>query len=168
MIQLTLTLKMTTAQVVETSVTVNNSPIQDYVHPDDQTQPTFEVYSRLGNEGLITILAQPPSSSSKIAILTSDHHGSNFSYNSQVLRIKHPVLGIKLNPLSLLFQMARNHRNNTNKRLQNNGFHTFQRNHMFSVALCSMRIRAWWLACVFCIYDPEPRVFFGFLWRQRS
>ena len=43
MIQLTLTLKMTTAQVVETSVTVNNnSPIQDYAHPDDQTQP-FEM-----------------------------------------------------------------------------------------------------------------------------
>ena len=42
-IQLTLTLKMTTAQAVETSVTVNNnSAIQDYVHPDDQTQPTFE------------------------------------------------------------------------------------------------------------------------------
>ena len=35
---------MTTAQVVETSVTVNNnSPIHDYVHPDDQTQPTFEM-----------------------------------------------------------------------------------------------------------------------------
>ena len=34
---------MTTAQVVETSVTVNNnSPIQDYVHPDYQTQP-FEM-----------------------------------------------------------------------------------------------------------------------------
>ena len=31
---------MTTAQVVKMSVTVNNnSPIQDYVHPDDQTQP---------------------------------------------------------------------------------------------------------------------------------
>ena len=44
MIQLTLTLKMTTAQVVETLVTVNNnSPIQDYVHPDDQSQPTFEM-----------------------------------------------------------------------------------------------------------------------------
>ena len=44
MIQLALTLKMTTAQVVETSVTVNNnSPIQDYVHLDDQTQPTFEM-----------------------------------------------------------------------------------------------------------------------------
>ena len=35
---------MTTAQVVETSVTVNNnSPIEDYVHPDDQTQPTFDM-----------------------------------------------------------------------------------------------------------------------------
>ena len=35
---------MTTAQVVETSVTVNNnSPIQDYVHPDDQTQPIFSI-----------------------------------------------------------------------------------------------------------------------------
>ena len=43
-IQLTLTLKMTTAQVIETSVTVNNnSSIQDYVHPDDQTQPTLEM-----------------------------------------------------------------------------------------------------------------------------
>ena len=42
-IQLTLTLKMTTAQVVEKKVTVNNnSPIRDYVHPDDQTKPTFE------------------------------------------------------------------------------------------------------------------------------
>ena len=42
-IQLSLILKMTTSQVVETSVTVNNnSPIQDYVHPDDQTQP-FEM-----------------------------------------------------------------------------------------------------------------------------
>ena len=37
-------MKMNTAQVVETSVTVNNNiPIQDYTHPDDQTQPTFEV-----------------------------------------------------------------------------------------------------------------------------
>ena len=33
---------MTTAQVVETSVN-NNSPIQDYIHPDDQIQPTFEM-----------------------------------------------------------------------------------------------------------------------------
>ena len=29
----------------DTSVTVNNnSPIQDYVHPGDQTQPTFELW----------------------------------------------------------------------------------------------------------------------------
>ena len=34
---------MTTAQVVEVSVTVNNSRIQDYVHPDDHTQPTYLV-----------------------------------------------------------------------------------------------------------------------------
>ena len=38
MIQVTLTLKMTTAQIVETSVTINNnSPVQNYVQPDDQT-----------------------------------------------------------------------------------------------------------------------------------
>ena len=43
-IQITLTLTMTTAQVVKMSVTVNNkSPIQDYVHQDDHTQPTFEM-----------------------------------------------------------------------------------------------------------------------------
>ena len=35
---------MTTGQAVETSITVNNkSPIQDFFHPDDQTQPTFEM-----------------------------------------------------------------------------------------------------------------------------
>ena len=33
---------MITAQVVETSVIVNNSPIQDYVHPNVHTQPTCE------------------------------------------------------------------------------------------------------------------------------
>ena len=33
---------MTSTQVVKTSVTLNNnSPIQDYVHPDDHTQPTY-------------------------------------------------------------------------------------------------------------------------------
>ena len=95
----------------------------------------------------------------------SDHHASNFSYNSQVLRRKHPVLGIKLNPLSLLFQLARYHHNNTNKRLQNKGFRSLQRHHMFSVALCIMRMRAWRLARVFCSHDPEARVFFGFLWQ---
>ena len=34
---------MTTARVVETSVTVNNnSPIQDFGHQDDHTQPTYK------------------------------------------------------------------------------------------------------------------------------
>ena len=57
MIQLTLTMKMTTAQVVETSVTVNNnSPIQDYVHPDDQTQPTFEMTPGFKPFAIITIM----------------------------------------------------------------------------------------------------------------
>ena len=41
---LTRSLQMTTTQVVEMSVTVNNnSPIQDYIHPDDHTQPTHEM-----------------------------------------------------------------------------------------------------------------------------
>jgi len=39
-IQLTLILKMTTSQVIETSVIVyNNSPIQDYVQPDGGSNP---------------------------------------------------------------------------------------------------------------------------------
>ena len=43
-LQVTLTVKMTAAQVVETSVTVNNKfPIQDYVHPGDHAQPTYEM-----------------------------------------------------------------------------------------------------------------------------
>ena len=44
MLQPTLTLKVTTAQVLETSVTVNDnrlSPIQDYVRPEDHTQPSY-------------------------------------------------------------------------------------------------------------------------------
>ena len=56
-----ITLQMTTAQVVETSVTVNNnSLIQDYVHPDDQTQPTFEMtpgFKPLTNSSTVTIFA---------------------------------------------------------------------------------------------------------------
>ena len=41
--QLIVTLKITTARIVETSVTVNNSPIQYHVHPDDQMQPAYEM-----------------------------------------------------------------------------------------------------------------------------
>ena len=50
-------MKMTTAQIVETSVTVNNnSPIQDYVHPDDETQPAFETNSHRNHTNRIYIL----------------------------------------------------------------------------------------------------------------
>ena len=39
---------MTTAQVVETLVNDNNNVlIQDYVHPDDHTYPTYEMTPRL-------------------------------------------------------------------------------------------------------------------------
>ena len=46
MIQINWTLTMTTAQVVETSVTLNNnSPIEDYfpVYPDNHVWPTYEI-----------------------------------------------------------------------------------------------------------------------------
>ena len=41
--QLAFALKMGTAQVAKTSVTVNNSSIQDNVHPDDRTPPDYEM-----------------------------------------------------------------------------------------------------------------------------
>ena len=53
-IQLTLTLKMTTAQVVETSVTVNsvnNSAIQNYVYSDDDAEPTYFREWRVSRDG---------------------------------------------------------------------------------------------------------------------
>ena len=37
-----MTLKMTTAQVVETSVIVTNSSFQNYTHPDDHTTRTTD------------------------------------------------------------------------------------------------------------------------------
>ena len=37
-----MTLKMTTAQVVEMSVTVTNSSFQNYTHPDDHTRQTIK------------------------------------------------------------------------------------------------------------------------------
>ena len=37
-----MTLNMTTAQVVETSVTVTNSSFQNYTHPDDHTTRTTD------------------------------------------------------------------------------------------------------------------------------
>ena len=52
--------RMTSAQVVETSVTVNNnSPVQGYVHPDDHTQPTYNLFGRFGGlRGMRVIVPQ--------------------------------------------------------------------------------------------------------------
>ena len=56
MIQLTLTLKMTTVQVVETSLTINNSSIQDYIHVDDHSEPTYEVSSKITSMGSVILI----------------------------------------------------------------------------------------------------------------
>ena len=45
-----LTLEMTTAQVVETSVTVNNGPIQDYAHLEYHIALTYEILTLLNFE----------------------------------------------------------------------------------------------------------------------
>ena len=63
---------MTTAQVVEMSVTVNNnSPIQDYIHLDDHTQSTYEMipeFKPLTNSPLLfTLCLEFPFTSSCIA-----------------------------------------------------------------------------------------------------
>ena len=42
-VRVNVVLNRTTAQVFETSVSVYNSPIQDYVHPNDHAQPTHEM-----------------------------------------------------------------------------------------------------------------------------
>ena len=52
---------MITAQVVEMSIIVNNSPIQDYVHPDDHTQPTCEhLYCQIQEMGKSVASSQIP------------------------------------------------------------------------------------------------------------
>ena len=49
--------RMTTAQVVETSVTVNNnSPVQDYVDPNDHTQPTYNLFGLFGRLCLMRVI----------------------------------------------------------------------------------------------------------------
>ena len=63
---------MTTAQVVEMSVTVNNnSPVQDYVHPDDQTQPTFEMTPGFKPFTIFTLLPGNEQSGSRAGMLKS-------------------------------------------------------------------------------------------------
>ena len=38
--------RMTPAQVVKTSVAINNSDIQDYTHPDNHIPPSYEIMPR--------------------------------------------------------------------------------------------------------------------------
>ena len=114
-------------------------------------------------KGLLRSLHNHRFKSQTIAILTSDHHGSNFNYKSQVLRRKHPVLRIKLNALSLLFQLARYHRNNTDKRLQNNDFRTSpyssKKPHVFSSFVHYAHAGVMARACILLIRPRTTRVF---------
>ena len=73
---------MTTAQVVETSVTVNNnSPIQDYVHPDDQTQPTFEMTPGFKPFTVVFMLLTPQKLHTKaFTIRESNFDANNVSF----------------------------------------------------------------------------------------
>ena len=41
--QLTLTLKMITAQVIKTSFALNNSPIHNYDQPDNHVPPSYKI-----------------------------------------------------------------------------------------------------------------------------
>ena len=58
-IELTLTMKMTTAQVVETSATVNNCPIQDYIslRSPGRSYPTHSLFL----DKIFTVLDGTPS-----------------------------------------------------------------------------------------------------------
>ena len=73
---------MITTQVVETSVTVTNSPIEDYTHPDDLIPPTNDPVFFLTKQGEGPGLRGPPSQSelsnvwhwnSYIDRITTDH-----------------------------------------------------------------------------------------------
>ena len=54
---LTLTLKMTSTQIVQTSVTTNNSPSRDYTNPDNQ--PAINIYSP-GSQPTTVLLGTTP------------------------------------------------------------------------------------------------------------
>ena len=58
-IKLTLTLKMNNALVVETSVTVNNnSPIQGFVYPGENTQPTYDMTPGIEKNRIIYLMSK--------------------------------------------------------------------------------------------------------------
>ena len=64
-----------------TTVTVNNSPIQDYLDPDDHTQPTYKMtlklnLSRIKFSCIVLIFKLPQSSglSQKLGVATVRTH----------------------------------------------------------------------------------------------
>ena len=117
MIQLTLTLKMTTAQVVETSVTVNNnSPIQDYVHPDDQTQPTFKSipasdksHRSFLNGGFInSFFLQSASEQEVTEICSSFRSGTAPGYDSISMNVVKESFNLICAPLTYIINLSLN------------------------------------------------------------
>ena len=101
--------RMTSAQVVETSVTVNNnSPVQDYVHPDDHTQPTYSLFGRFGGFCVMRVIVPQACDrkvtaypSPKSALTLTSHLGQIATYGTgrwSVTRHKHTceVAGVLL------------------------------------------------------------------------
>ena len=92
--------RMTTAKVVETSVTVNNnSPVQDYVHPNDHTQPTYNLFGRFGRLCVMRVIV-PQACDTKVTTYPSpkstltltSHLGQIATYGTgrwSVIRHKH-------------------------------------------------------------------------------
>ena len=120
MIQLTLTLKMTTAQVVKTSVTVNNSPIQDYVHPDDQTRPTLkkELYSII-EENWVRIhlkYSRPQLFKRWIVMINNNNNNNNNNLLLLVIITIH-LLNNRLQLFKRWIVMINNNNNNNNNNL---------------------------------------------------
>ena len=85
---------MTTAQVVETPVTVNkNSPIQDYVHPDEQTQPTFEMTRGFKPFTIIIIMMMMMMMMMNVMVMVMNNFSIEFSAGISLKAIAAVVLG---------------------------------------------------------------------------
>ena len=113
--------RMTTAKVVETSVTVNNnSPVQDYVHPNDHTQPTYNLFGRFGRLCVMRVIV-PQACDTKVTTYPSpkstltlpSHLGQIATYGTgrwSVIRHRHntcEVAGVLLVFITALFLKRR-------------------------------------------------------------
>ena len=113
--------RMTTAKVVETSVTVNNnSPVQVYVHPNDHTQPTYNLFGRFGRLCVMRVIV-PQACDTKVTTYPSpkstltltSHLGQIATYGTgrwSVIRHRHntcEVAGVLLVFITALFLKRR-------------------------------------------------------------